>query len=85
MAPTSTNTRQSHPQQPGRGRPRKGANVNKPTESKGKGKIKANPIETDDTFPVRSILNETKSHYLLDWEGEDSDGEPWKPSWVCPE
>lgn len=32
--------------------------------------------EAEDEWPIKSILRETDTHYLIDWEG------PYEPTWV---
>lgn len=39
----------------------------------------------DGFYDARQILKETMDKYLIDWEGKDEHGDPWKPSWELKE
>lgn len=38
-------------------------------------------IDIDREYKLRTILDETKTHYLIDWEDDSETGEQFEPSW----
>jgi hypothetical protein len=41
------------------------------------------PVDEDQFWAIKDIINETQTHYLIDWEGIDpKTGQPYLPDWV---
>lgn len=74
----STNAAATSPAPPSRKRKRVGA----PKPPKKKTKTKKKTAASDEWYPADSILEETRTHYLIEWVGTDpATGNDWVPTW----
>ena len=37
----------------------------------------------EEYFAIKDIIDENRTHYLVDWEDDQKTGEIFSPSWVC--
>ncbi|KAK7701045.1 hypothetical protein SLS57_011896 [Botryosphaeria dothidea] len=74
---SSTSAAATSPPPPSR--KRKPTLTSEPPEKK---KKKKKTSASDEWYPARAILNETETHYLIEWVGNNpATGKPWAPSW----
>ncbi|KAH8093753.1 hypothetical protein BXZ70DRAFT_949074 [Cristinia sonorae] len=52
-----------------------------PAYDSGRNKFIPQPGDSDEVYEARAILKEKGNKYLIDWDGVDEEGQPYKPSW----
>lgn len=44
----------------------------------------SNEVSEPEYYTIKSILEEKRGRYLIDWEDDPTTGEQFKPTWVSP-
>nr|OQO28916.1 hypothetical protein B0A51_03936 [Rachicladosporium sp. CCFEE 5018] len=81
VASTAHTDLRTHPLMASKKRKGTATNPNKPVSKRRKTTQAHGKIDPDKLYAAKDIIDENKTHYLVDWENDSDTGETYEPTW----